>query len=164
MSPCQMICKLSRKTAKQIETGNNILSQGQIFWIIAQILPTSVKCPLCSPQTLVPFPSLLQKYQSLALFMVETKTLIWLLYELNLQNRLSPMKCDCPILCVCSGKWHLSWISGILCYSTIWSYCECLFLALSQKTSCGKPCIWFGCCYLPGDYSLHKCSPSLTPW
>lgn len=32
--------------------------------------------------------------------MVETKTLIHLLFELILQNRLSPMKCDCPILCL----------------------------------------------------------------
>lgn len=164
--PAKGFANSAQRPPSRYRPVTTILPQGQIFCMIAQILPTSVKCPLCSPRTLVPFPSLLQKSQSLMPFMVETKTLIWLLFELILQNRLSPMKCDCPILCVCSGKWHLSWISGILCYSIIRSYCECLFLALSQKTSCGKTVhlIWMLLGYKPGDYSLHKWSQPLTPW
>lgn len=137
-SSWQRICKLSTKTAKQIQASNSHLASRVDLLNYSANSPSFCEMPPPSPQTLVPFPSLLQKYQSLTLFMVETKRLICLLFELILQNRLSPVKCDCPILCVCSGKWHLSWISGILCCSATRSYCEGLFLASSQKTSCGK--------------------------
>lgn len=68
------------------------------------------------------------------------------------------MKCDCPILCVRSGKRHLSWISGVLRYSTTRCYCERLFLELSQKTSGGKAVhpIRMLLRQKPGDYSLRK--------
>lgn len=68
-----------------------------------QTLPKSLKCPLYALQAQ-------SHLLSPAGTAVLSTALTRLLSELLLQDRLAPLRCDCPLLCVCSEKTPGSWV------------------------------------------------------